>query len=77
MNETRTNRTKACDLLQVSATHPERERGTIVAVKHDRYMRVDVYPDDPGLGSKVISRLSIDGLSLAQFRRILKAIVKP
>ena len=75
----KTNRTKVCDLLKVSATHPERKHGTIVAVRHDRYMRIEVYDEDQPVGTNgaVISRLSIDGLSLSQFRRILKAIVKP
>lgn len=77
----RTNRTKVCDLLNVSATHPERkpEWGTIVAVRHDRYMRLDLYDDSElgGLGGKVIQRMTIDGLSLPQLRRILKAIVRP
>ncbi len=74
-----TNRAKVCDLLNVSATHPERREhwGTIVAVRHDRYMRIDVYEDNPGLGTKVVQRLSIDGLSLPQLRRILKAIARP
>lgn len=77
-NTMRTNRAKVCDVLKVSATHPERREhwGTIVAVRHEHYMRLDVY-EEPNPDGKVIERMTIDGLTMPQLRRILTAIARP